>query len=71
MLTRDELNKRLRAMLDIVKEAQSNLPIASAPQARFDAIRDQLLLIALDVGLPVQPARPSQEAQDEQAGQKT
>lgn len=68
-MTRGEAGKKLNTILEAVDAFQAALPVAlpGRHRERLNAIRDQVMLLALDLRLPVQPV---EEKQDELAVRK-
>lgn len=54
-----KMGRRINAVLEAVDDLQDELPVDRIrPRARLDDIRDQLVLLALDLGLSINPAKP-------------
>lgn len=54
-----KMGRRINAVLEAVDDLQDELPVDRVrPRARLDDIRDQLVLLALDLGLSINPAKP-------------
>lgn len=56
-MTRGEAGKKLNAILETVDELQGSLPVGlpGRHRERINTIRDQVMLLALDLKLPLQP----------------
>ena len=57
MITKRLMAEELRLMFLAVDRLQEGLPSGVRPHQRLHLIRDQLVLIAVDVGLPVSPVK--------------
>lgn len=66
-MTRSEAGKRLNSILETVDDMQEALPIAlpGRHRERLNAIRDQVMLLALDLKLPIQPVKENGNAESE------
>ena len=54
-----KMGRRINAVLEAVDDLQDELPVDRIrPRARLDDIRDQLVLLALDLGLTINPVKP-------------
>jgi hypothetical protein len=56
-MTRGEVGKSLNTVLETIDALQDRFKGRAKVNARLDTIRDHVVLLALDLGLPVQPIK--------------
>jgi hypothetical protein len=68
MLTRKEMISTLNVLLATVDNIQESFPQRQGrPHERLNIIRDQLALLALDLGLPIQPIKEEKKSDERPA----